>query len=441
MKRGFFGSISAPRRKGQTFERDGAWFPFLGSVKSATGIAVNQSTAMRCSTVFACVNIIGEDVARAEPKLYRRIPDRVVDLGLVAPGGRKQVTNHWLANLFRRPNRVQDWYQFAGFMERSLQLKSNAYAVVLTNSRGEPSELIPMNPDKVVLLEAADGSLFYQFAPTGLFELSIFQKLRHSYQGFRVPSEYVFHMQELGFNMLLGASRIGFAADAIGLAIGQEQQAARWIANGAAPRMVLTTDKTLTDGAADRIRNEWRELNEGLENTGRTAVFEQGLQPKPFSLNSVDLEFIEARGLQVEDICRFYRMPPHKVAKMDRATNNNVEAQDADYVNNTLAPKFTRWERRLEFHFDLDEEGLEVDFDISDLFRASPTARMLTARQGVAGGIMTQNEARRLYDQNLPMIEGGDVLLAPTNLAATGSDSSGSPADGGGRPPAGEEKV
>lgn len=440
MKRGLFGSISAPRRKGGTFERDGAWFPFLGSVKSATGIAVNQSTAMRCSTLFACVNIIGEDVARAEPRLYRPSQGRVVD-GIYTPGGRELVTGHWLARLFKRPNRVQDWYQFASFMERSLQLKSNAYAVVLTDSRGDPRELIPMNPDKVVLLEAADGSLFYQFAPTGLFELSIFQKLRNAYQGFRVPAEYVFHMHEIGFNMLLGASRIGFASEAIGLSLGQEQQAARWIANGAAPRVVLVTDKTLTGDASKRMRQEWQDMNKGLENTGNTAVLEQGLQPKPLSLSSVDLEFLASRNLQVEEICRFYRMPPHKVAKMDRATNNNVEAQDADYVNNTLAPKFTRWERRLEFHFDLDSDGLEVDFDLSDLFRASPTARMLTARQGVAGGILTQNEARRHYDPNLPMLPDGDRLLAPTNLAATGSDSSGSPADGGGRPPSGEEKI
>lgn len=439
MRRGLFGALSAPRRKGGTFE-SGAWFPFLGSVKSATGVAVNQSTAMRCSAVFACVTIIGEDVARAKPKLYRPLPARILADGRRAPGGREQVDDHWLARLFKRPNRVQDWYQFAGFMERSIQLKSNAYAVVLIDGRGRPAELIPMNPDKVVMLEAADGSLFYQFAPTGLFELAIFQKLRNAYQGFRVPSEFVFHLQDLGFNMLMGASRIGFAADSIGLALGQEQQAGRWIANGGNPRIALVTKDKITPEAAKRMRQDWEDMNAGLVNTGRTAVLEQGLEPKPLSLSSVDLEFLASRNFQIEDICRFYRMPPHKVAKMDRATNNNVEAQDADYVNNTLAPKFTRWESRLEFHFDLFEDGLEVDFDLSDLFRASPSARMLSGRQGIAGGMLTQNEARQIYDSNLPMVEGGDELLAPTNLAATGSDSSGAAPDGAGRPPSGEEK-
>jgi len=433
--RGLFGSMT-PRRKnfGAGEIGGGAWFPFLGSVKSASGIAVNQSTAMRCSAVFACVNIISEDIARAEAKLYRSLPDRTIDGGRKAPGGREQVTDHPLARLFRRPNRVQDWFQFAGMMERSIQLKSNAYAIILRDRRGDPSELIPMNPDKVTVLEASDGSIFYQFAPTGLFELSILTKLPQAYAGFRVPSEHVFHMQDLGFNMLMGSSRIAFAADSIGLALGQEKQAGAWMQNGARPSSVLTTEGKLTDEAAKRMKAEWEEMNAGLANTGRTAVLEQGLKVQPLSLSSVDLEFLNSRGFQVEDICRFYRVPPHKVAKNDRSTNNNIEAQDADYTNNTLSPKFTRWERRLEFHFGLDLAGLDVDFDLSDLFRASPAGRMLTGRQGVAGGIMTQNEARALYDRDLPMEAGGDVLLAPMNLAAAGSQASGSAPDGAGRP-------
>jgi HK97 family phage portal protein len=437
--RGIFGGMSAPRRKASTLE-SGTWFPFLGSVRSTTGVAVNQSTAMRCSTVFGCVTIKSDDFARAKPMLYRRLPERVLADGRRAPGGRERVADHWIARLFKRPNRVQDWVQFASFMERCVQLKSNAYAIVLTDARGTPRELIPMNPDKVVLLEAADGSLFYQFAPTGLFELSIFAKLREAYQGFRVPSEFVFHIHELGFNMLMGSSRISFASDPIGLALAQEQQAARWLANGAKPSMVLTTKDRLTTEAAQRMKRDWEEMNAGLANTGRTAVLEQGLEPKPLSLSSVDLEFLASRNFQVEDICRFFRVPPHKVAKMDRATNNNIEAQDTDYVNNTLAPIFTRWESRLEYHFGLGDD-LEVDFDLSDLFRAAPNARLLAGRQGVAGGVLTQNEARQIYDPNLPMDPEGDRLLQPSNLAAAGSDASGSAPDGAGRPRAGEEEV
>lgn len=421
--RGLFGSLMAPARKGMTIDGGASgWLPFLGSVKAATGIAVNQATAMRCSAVFGCITIPAEDVARATPRLYRRLPDRELEDGRVVLGGREEVTDHPLARLFKRPNRVQDWYQFANFLERSIGLKSNAYALILRDRSGAPIELLPFNPDKVIVLEAADGSIFYQFAPTGLFELAIFDRLRRSYEGFRVPAEHVFHMHELGFNMLLGASRIGFAAESVGLALGQEGQAGRWIGNGARPSVVLTTDGKLTPEAARRIKQDWEDLFSGLANTGRTAVLEQGLKPTSLALTSVDLEFLASRNFQVEDICRFFRMPPHKLAKTDRATNNNIAAQDADYTNNTLAPKFTRWERRLEFHFGLDRQGLFVDFDLSDLFRADPATRFNQYRVGILTGFMTVNEVR--------IREG----LPPVNMAALGSNLTGTAPDGAGRP-------
>lgn len=442
--RGLFGSMfSAPVAKDATYGSSGSWVPFLGGVTSAAGLRVSQASAMKVSTVFACVTIIAEDIARAEPKLYEKLPDREVKdasgkVVRMAPGGRRQVTNHWLSRLFRRPNRVQDWYQFASFMERCIGLKSNAYAVILRDNKGVPVELIPMNPDRVTVQESSEGTVFYQFSPNGLFELSIFGELQKKFSGYRIPADDVFHMHELGFNMLAGASRIGLAADAIGLAMGQEQQAGRWVGNGARPSGVLKSAKKLDEATANRLRASWQAFQGGLSNTGNTAVLEDGIEWQPMSMSAVEIEFLQSRTFQVGDICRFFRVPPHKVGELSRSTNNNIEAQDSDYTNNTLAPKFTRWERRLEFHFNLPE-GMEVDFDLSDLFRMSPTSRMQNARQGVAGGILTQNEARALFDLNLTPDENGDVLLAPTNLAASGSNVSGSAPDGAGRPPASEE--
>ncbi|PWC89831.1 hypothetical protein TSH100_04115 [Azospirillum sp. TSH100] len=443
--RGLFGSMAAPVRKSAAAAADGGAAAAAGggrgggwlnlfSTRSAVGLPVSQSTAMQVSTVFACVTIPAEDVARATPKLYRILPNRVLDDGRVMPGGRVEVTDHPVAKLFSRPNRYQDWYQFAGMIERCLGLKSNAYAVVLTNRKGQAEQLIPMNPDKVTIMEAVDGSVFYSFATSGNVERSIFDRLRRQTGTLLVPAEYVLHLQDLGFSMLYGASRIGFARDSIGLAMAQEQLASAWIANGAKPSVVLATDNELSEPAAKRIKAEWEELNGGLDRQGGTAVLEQGLKPVTLSLKSTDLEFLASRNFQVEDICRFFRMPPHKVAKLERATNGNVAAQDTDYLNNTLSPKFTRWERRLDFHFRLREQGLEVDFDLSDLFRADPSTRMATARQGYNGGIATQNEARHMFDRSLQPVAGGDTLMAPTNMAATGSHASGSAPDDAGRP-------
>ncbi|AWK90357.1 phage portal protein [Azospirillum thermophilum] len=437
--RGLFGSIAGVAKSADGAAASGAagsggWRELINT-RSAVGIAVNQANAMKVSTVFACVNIPAEDVARATPRLYRKLPDRTLDDGRLMPGGRVEITDHPIAERFRRPNDYQDWYQFCGMVERCLGLKSNAYIVNITDGRGNPAAWVPMNPDRVTILEATDGSVFYSFAPSGNVERSLFARLFGRTGSLRVPAENVLHLQDVGFSLLYGSPRIGFAADAIGLSLAQEQQAAAWMRNGARPAVVLVTEQELSEPAARRIKAEWEELNAGVAKSGGTAVLEQGLKPETLSLSSTDLEFLASRNFQVEDICRFFRMPPHKVAKLERATNGNVAAQDSDYLDNTLSPRFTRWEKRLDFHFRLWEQQLEVDFDLSDLFRADPGTRMQTARQGVAGGILTQNEARWVFDRSLPPVPGGDTLLAPTNMAATGSHASGSAPDGAGRPP------
>ena len=73
-----------------------------------------------------------------------------------------------------------------------------------------------------------------------------------------------------------------------------------------------------------------------------------------------------------------------------------------------------------------------MDFDESQLLRASDSIRFNNLRIAVLSGIMTPNEARRT--EGLPDMEGGDELMFPVNTAALGSDMSGTSADGAGRP-------
>jgi len=96
-------------------------------------------------------------------------------------------------------------------------------------------------------------------------------------------------------------------------------------------------------------------------------------------------------------------------------------------------------ERRLAWHFGLSEAGLEVEFDLADLFRADPMTRFNQYRVGILTGFMTVNEVR--IREGLPPVAGGDVLMAPVNMAALGSNLTGTPPDQAGRPPQGEEKV
>ncbi|WP_316184709.1 phage portal protein [Bradyrhizobium sp. SZCCHNRI1003] len=395
--------------------------PILGSTPSATGLQINQASAMSVSTVYACVTIRAKDVARCRPSLRKA----------GAPRDSKPFTGHPLAKLLRRPNRIQTWFEFVLQMQAALLLRNNAYAVILRDANGRPTQLIPVNPDAVMVLEAVDGSIFYQVNRVGLFQLAMLRDLPVS-----IPEEDILHLRGLTFNMLVGANTIALARDSIGVALGLEQQVARFMANGARPSGVLQTAKTLSLDAAQRLRDQWEALRSGLANVGRTAILEDGLEWKEMQLSGADLQLLEQRKFSREEVALWWGVPLHKLNVP--AENARIKVSDAEqnYVNTTIMPDLELWEQKFAQVFALDDDDLEIDFDERNLLRAAEAERVNVQRLKVMSGLATQNECRA--EEGKPPKEGGDVLLHPVNLAASGSDMSGTAGDGAGRPSDGE---
>jgi HK97 family phage portal protein len=345
----------------------------------------------------------------------------------------KPVLDHPVARLFTRPNKWQTWTEFCRQMHVAYLLRGNAFAVILRDGRGNPISLIPVNPDLVTLYEAADGSIFYSVTRAGVFLNAVLKT-----QPLMIPEEDVFHLRELGFNMLVGLSRIAMAKDSFGVALGLEQQAGRFMANGARPSGVLQTQKVLTTDTAERLRAQWEQLRSGIQNAGRTAILEEGLEWKPMQLSSVDLEFISQREFAIGDIARWFDMPLYKLGVKGEMTRLKFDDADQAYVNTTIMPDLDVWQEKFVQKFDLDKEQtpLKVDFDERRLLLAAESTRVNTQRLKIMSGISTQNEIRR--ENGDPDMTGGDVLLVPVNLAAVGSDMTGTAPDGAGRPNAGD---
>lgn len=393
------------------------YLPTLGSTPSVTGLSISQGTAVTVSTVYACVTMRAKDVARCTPRLLK----------LEGARSQKPITDHPVAKLFRRPNWQQTWFEFCLQMHVAFLLRGNAYAAILRDSRGKPTALIPINPDAVMVLEAADGSVFYNVNRLGLFQIAALRDFPVA-----IPEEDILHLRGLTFNILVGLSTIGVARESIGLAMGHEQQATRFMANGARPSGVLQTAKTLTKEAAQRLREQWEALRAGLQNVGRTAILEDGLDWKPMQLTSVDLEFIAQRRFSIEDIARFWGMPLHKLGVAGEIGRLRIDQADQAYVNTTIMPDLEAWEQKIEQVFNLDDDELDADFDERRLLRAEEATRINNQRLKVLSGLATQNECRA--EEGMPPMDGGDELLRPVNLAASGSDMTGTAPDGAGRP-------
>ncbi len=207
------------------------------------------------------------------------------------------------------------------------------------------------------------------------------------------------------------------------------------MANGARPSMVLEAPHKLSEDTGRRLSQQFRDAFAGIQNVGGVPVLEQGIKANQLQLTSVDMEFMAQRAYQVQDIARFYRIPPHKLGT-DQLRGVNIVQMDQDYVNNTVMPDLHRWEQKFDQVFGLSDEGLEIDMDETVLLRADITTRYNSARVGMLTGFLSPNEVRA--GENLPPVEGGDEVYRPLNMAALGSDATGTAPDGAGRPNAEE---
>jgi HK97 family phage portal protein len=187
---GIASRIGAVIRKalgGASFPAQG-YLPTLGSTPSATGLLISQGTAMSVSAVYACVTIRSQDMARCTPKLYRPKPD----------GSREVVTDHPLVKLMKKPNRAQTWFEWMEQMNAAYLLRGNAYAAIKRNSRGQITELIPINPDAVLVMESVNGEIFYNVNRIGLWQIAMLAEFPPT-----IAAEDILHLRGLSFTRWL----------------------------------------------------------------------------------------------------------------------------------------------------------------------------------------------------------------------------------------------
>jgi HK97 family phage portal protein len=382
------------------------WADWGWSTPTAAGVMVNQASAMQVTSVFACVSIISYDLAKLGASIFRG----------ERHGKRQKATDHELYPLLKQPAPWLTWFEFCGMLQTSVLLRGNGYAVILRNSRGKPQMLVPINPDRVALWEAQDGQLFYMVTRSGLHEMSILRG-----EPLLIHSDDIFHLKALTLNGLLGLSPIGMAREAIGLASAQEQLASRWAGNSAKPSGILTTDQKLSPEAAKRLAEDWKTLNSGLFNAGKTAILEQGLKWQALSMTAQDMEFIAARQFQLGEIARIYRMPLHMLGEVTRTTGNSITQLAQEYLNYTLSTWIEMWEQRIPFTFGIDTDEMFIEFDVERLLRADIATRYAGHRIALGGtGWMTVNEVRSEEGQD--KVEGGDTVFRPVNTAPIDSD-------------------
>lgn len=398
---GFWSRIFGGEAKSTSTEPS-PWFVdwIKGGHATLSGQHVSPDSAMRLSAVWACVRVRSEDVGKLPCILYRRTAD----------GGKERATKHDLYSLIRdRPNPRQTAFEFRQMMQAQKDLRGNAYALKEFDGRGKVVALWPINPEYVTVLQTPDGrELFYRITIPGQ-EPDTF------------PGEGIVHLRGLSLDGKIGLSPIGYHRETIGLALAAEKYGAAFFGNSAQPRGGIELPNPISAEAAEALRNSWEKKYRGAEKSNKIAIFDGGMKYVQTGMNNNDAQYLETRSFQNREIWRIYRMPPHKVGDLDKATNNNIEHQGLEYVTDCLMSELVSWEQTLKRDLlsEAEQKDYFFEFLVDALLRGDLKSRFEAYAIARNWGLFSANDC--LDRENMNRIPNGGIYLQPLNMVEAGT--------------------
>jgi len=374
----------------------------LVSIAGTTGRIVTEQTALSVGPVYACVRILAETLGSMALDLYAR----------TSVGKVKDIDKplYWI--LHDLPNPEVTSYEFRNALMGHLILWGNAYAEIQRDDTGQVIGLWPLLPNRMQRIDRDEH-----------------QRLRYWYrlpngQGLVLygpapgkPSQ-IFHLRGLAFDAIRGYSPMRLLRDSVGLTQALEEFGSRFFGNSALPGGILQAKGKLSDKQVDTLKQRWEEAHRGLTQAHRVAILEEGYTWQQLSVNPDNAQFIQARTYQLRDVARIFRISPHLLQDLERATFANIEQLSIEFIRYTMKPWMTNWEqaiardiigvRNLQTHF--------AKFDPSELLQGDLRSMMAAFSQAVQWGIYSPDDVREKLGDN-PRLDGaGGKYLTPMNM-------------------------
>jgi len=384
-----------------TFGPGGGWTPMtgqgspwlLGGIRAKAGPVVNAKSSMEHSAVWACVRKTAEMIASLPVDHYRK----------TAVGSRERIDDDLAEIIKDSPNRDQTATEYwEGVIAQTL-LQGNAYSerLYIGHRLVGLRPLLGCTPER-----KSDGSLQYGVIDRGKKEL--------------LPADKVFHIRGFGAGDGLGMSVVRYGANSIGAALAADGTASSIFSNSAMPAGVLYSDQTLNKEQRAQLQS-MLETYTGSSKSGKTMVLEAGLKWLQLQMNPEDAQLLDTRRFSIEDICRWFGVPPIVIGHASEGQTmwgSGVEAILLSWLTLGINPFLIRLEKRLKKdlipaakrrsqYFEYNREAM-IQMD-------SKAKGDLMLKLGM-GGTMTANERRARL--NLPRHDdpNADSLLAQAQM-------------------------
>lgn len=359
------------------------------------GVVVNDETAVKFSAVYACVRIIAETIASLPLKTYE-----------AAGGGRVEAKDHpltWMLN-YGQPNPDMTPMVYREVFASQVLLHGNGYSDINWNGRGEPESFEVRQPSRVFPFRLRNRQLAYKI----LYE--------DGGEGV-VMAENMLHVPGMGGDGIEGWSPIRLFRESVGLGLAAERMGSRFFGKSARPSIVIEPTMNWRN-EADK-KNFLRDLQDVMGAKAFSALLlNPGMKATTLSMPMTDAQFIESRKFQIQDIARIYRVPPHMLADLERATFSNIEQQSLDFEKHTIRPWLVRIEQ--EYNRKLISKRQQGRFylshNVEGLLRGDIKSRFEAYQIAFMHGWMNRDEIRSKENMPPTADEAGDKFFVPVNL-------------------------
>jgi HK97 family phage portal protein len=375
----------------------------FANTDSATGVQVTRDTALGVSAVWACVSLIANALST--------LPVDVVDAA-----GKPSARPGWLD----APNPEQTRVDFIFGTIASLLLEGFTPTYTLRDRKGEVIETYALDPRWVQVRReyqsnGALGLVYYVMvgkgmqSPVGPFRVDAGPEMFHV-NAFMASSSWP-----------RGIAPLEVARRMFGSGIAGQEMGASFFGHGMNAAGVIEVPDDLTIDQARELKSDFMKANAGIPKMHLPPVLTANAKFKQIQINPEQAQFIEQRKFSVEEICRFFGVPPHMVAAVDKSTSwgTGIEQQSIGFVRYTLRPWLERIEEAWTRHMLLFQPGDRFRFNVDGLLRGDAKAQADYAQSRFQTG-WTHNDVRDYFGED--HIDDGDTAYFPVNMAPVGTE-------------------
>lgn len=326
---------------------------------------------LRNAATWACIDVLADAVSRTPLDAMR---------GLA--GARRPVSP--IPSLLTNPSGLvarDVWrYQLAW----SMLTDGNSFGRVTSFTTARyPTSIEMLDPVAVTERKVVDG---------------VAQVLYDNQTHFLYPTGDIWHVpgRMVPAGTPFGLSPIKYAAQATGTSLSAEEFSRRFFEDGGHPSALIYSNRDLTPDNAQQIKTSFRRATEGSR---EPVVFGADLKYEPIQVNPQDSQFIDLMRWEVEQACRFWRVPPAMVYAATSGQNityANVTTSDLHYLKHSLDGYLVRLEESMT---DLLPRPQYVRANRDAILRSDIKSRNEVHALRLQNKLATVNEIRALEDE------------------------------------------